>query len=55
MSSEQVIEHAEKVRRVHQAERELERLNAKIDAGHGQLVPPRDKVAEKLAALRAGA
>ena len=52
MSSEQVIEDAEKVRRVHQAERELERLNAKIDAGHVQLAKPRDQVAEKLAALR---
>ena len=53
--NQQVIEHAEKVRRLQQAERELERLNAKIDAGHVQLLKPRDQIAEKLAALRGAA
>jgi hypothetical protein len=52
MTPEQVIEHAEKVRRIQQAERELARLDAKIAAGHEQLLKPRDQIAEKLAALR---
>jgi hypothetical protein len=50
--NQRVIEHAETVRRIHQAERELARLTALVAAGRGGLEKPRDKVAEKLAALR---
>jgi hypothetical protein len=55
MSSERLLEHAETVRKAQQAERELARLDALIDAGHGRLLKPRDQLAEKLAALRGAA
>ena len=56
MTPERLLEHAETVRELYVAERELERLNARIAAGRaGGLVAFRDRLAERIATTIGGA
>ena len=55
MTPEEVLERAQHVRQLSSAEPKLVRLTAKVAAGHAHLAKPRDRAAEKLAALRGGA
>ncbi len=46
--AERTLAAAETVRRAYMAERKLEKLTAKVKAGHEHLVPFRDKLAAQL-------
>ncbi len=48
LSPERTLEAAEAVRRAYMAERKLEKLTVKIEAGHEHLAPFRDRVETNL-------
>jgi hypothetical protein len=51
---ERVLEAAEKVRAAYLADRKLQKVDVKVQRGHGNLVPFRDRLAEKLATTLGG-
>ena len=53
MEPERVLAHAERVRELHDVERKLRRLDAKVAAGHTNLSDHREAVAARLATLTA--
>lgn len=48
MTPERVLEHAEKVRDLYLSERKLGRLEVKVETGHRNLTPFRDRLATRL-------
>ena len=48
MEPERTLEHAERVRQAYQRERELARLERKVQAGHENLAGYRDRLARKI-------
>lgn len=55
MTPERLLEHAERVREACQVERKLARLEVKVEHGHDNLVPFRERLAERLASALGGA
>lgn len=55
MSPERVLLHAELVRQAHLAERKLHQVESKVERGHHNLVPFRERLTAKLATTLDGA